>query len=198
MSTLSLRLPLVMAVSLAAAGCGKEVVRGANDPSIDAHALSTGLDKDDVQHALSETLNGMRTSPLMNAWRTTNPKPNVAVFPFKNSTSEHIDSMLDAMLSETESWLVDSGVVEVVMHERQRELIGEVRGQQSADFDPSQASKLGKQLGVKYFVTGKVSGNDERTEDMRRVQYFLFMQVVDVETGAIKFQKKTYITKAVK
>ena len=46
--------------------------------------------------------------------------------------------------------------------------------------------------------TGKVSGNDERTEDMRRVQYFLFMQVIDVETSEIRFQAKSEITKAIK
>ena len=49
-----------LALSLTAAGCGKEVVRGSNDPSIDSHALSTGLDKDDIQRALHETLNNLR------------------------------------------------------------------------------------------------------------------------------------------
>jgi TolB-like protein len=195
---MKLRFLLPVAALLVSNCGGPEVVRGANDPSIDAHALSTGLDKDDVQRALKETLNAMRTHTVMNEWRTTNPKPTVAVFPFRNSTSEHIDSMLDEMLSETETWLVDAGVVDVIMHERQKEMIGEVRSQQSQDFDMARASKLGKQLGVKYFITGKVQGVDERTEDMRRVQYAVFMQVVDVETSAIKFQKKTYITKAVK
>ena len=59
-------------------------------------------------------------------------------------------------------------------------------------------SEIGKNLGAKYLITGKVSGNDERSEDMRRVQYFLFLQVIDVETSAIKWQRKTYVTKAIK
>lgn len=188
-------LPLAVALL---PGCGKEVVRGSNDPSIDAHALSTGLDKEDIQRALHETLNNLRTSPVMNEWRTTNPQPTVAIFPFQNSTSEHIDSMLDAMLGEAESWLVDAQVVRVVSRERQNQMIREVEGQQNAVFNPAHAAKYGKQLGVKYFITGKVAGNDERTEDMRRVQYFLFMQVIDVETSEIRWQRKTYVTKAVK
>ncbi len=192
----ALVLPLALAVL---PGCGgKEVVRGANDPSIDAHALSTGLDKDDVQRALKETLNHLRAAPVMNEWRTTNPQPTVAIFPFQNSTSEHIDSMLDAMLGEAESWLVDAQVVRVVSRERQNQMIREVEGQQSAVFNPANVVKYGKQLGVKYFITGKVAGNDERTEDMRRVQYFLFMQVIDVETSEIRWQRKTYVTKAIK
>lgn len=188
-------LPLVLVL----AGCGgKEVVRGANDPSVDAPALSTGLDKDDVQRALHETLNNLRAAPVMNEWRTTNPPPTVAIFPFQNNTSEHIDSMLDAMLSEAETWLVESGTVQVVARDRQNQMIREVEGQQNPVFNPANVAKYGKQLGVKYYITGKVSAADERSEDMRRVQYFLFMQVIDVETSAIRWQRKTYVTKAVK
>jgi len=179
-------------------GCGREVVRGANDPSIDARALSTGLDKDDVQRALAETLNHLRSAPVMNEWRLMHPSPNVAIFPFQNNTSEHIDSMLDALLGEAETWLVDTGAVQVISRDRQTEMIREIEGQRHAVFNPANAAKYGKQLGAKYFLTGKVSGNDERSDDMRRVQYMLFLQVIEVETSAIKWQKKTYITKAVK
>src|SRR3954468_18802671 len=185
-------------LALSASGCGPEVVRGANDPTIDSHALSTGLDKDDIQRALHETLNNLRAAPVMNEWRSTNPPPNVAIFPIQNSTSEHIDSMLDALLGEAETWMVESGTVQVISRERQTQMIREVEGQQNPVFNPANAAKYGKQLGAKYFITGKVSGNDERTDDMRRVQYFLFLQVIDVETSAIRFQGKSEITKAIR
>jgi uncharacterized protein (TIGR02722 family) len=194
----SLWLAVPLVASVATFGCGKEVVRGADDPSVDAHAMSTGLDKDDIQRALNETLNHLRSAPVMNEWRTTRPSPNIAVFPIQNSTSEHLDSMLDALLGEAETWMVDSGVVQVISRERQTQMIREVEGQQNAVFNPANAARYGKQLGAKYFLTGKISGNDERTDDMRRVQYFLFLQVIDVETSAIKWQRKTYITKAVR
>ena len=179
-------------------GCGPTVVRGSDDPSIDRAALSTGIDKHDVKVSLERTLNQLRTSSVMNEWRVTNPKPNVAILPFKNNTSEHIDSMLDALLGEAETWLVESGTVQVISRERQTQMIREVEGQQNPVFNPAHAAQYGKQLGAKYFITGKVSGNDERSESMRRVQYFLFLQVIDVETSAIKWQRKTYITKAIK
>ena len=37
---------------------------------------------------------------------------------------------------------------------------------------------------------------DERKEDERRVQYFLFLQIIDAETSATVFQNKTSVTKA--
>jgi uncharacterized protein (TIGR02722 family) len=190
---------LASSLLFVAAGCGgKEVVRGANDPSVDAHALSTGLDKEDIQRALRDTLNKLRTSPVMNEWRTTNPTPTVAVFPFQNTTSEHIESALDTILSEAETWLLEANTVRVINRQRQAEFIRDVEGQQSPVFNPAHAAKYGKQMGAKYYITGKVSGNDERTEDMRRVQYFLYLQVVDVETSEIRFQGKSEITKAIK
>lgn len=195
----SLSLAAVALLSVVSTGCAdKEYVRGAQEPGIDAPAMSTGLDKDDIQRMLSENLNHLRAAPIMNDWRTTNPKPIVAVFPFQNSTSEHIDSQLEAVLSEAETWLVESGVVDVVARDRQREMIAEVEGQQNAVFNPAKAAQYGKQLGAKYFITGKVQASDERTSDARRVQYFFFMQVIDVETAAIKWQHKAYATKMVR
>jgi hypothetical protein len=40
-----------------------------------------------------------------------------------------------------------------------------------------------------------VYSSDERSEDERRVQYFLFLQILDAETGDILFQNKTSVTK---
>jgi hypothetical protein len=189
----------LLSLSSLAVGCGgPEYVRGSQDPSIDAHAMSTGLDKEDIQRALKETLNKMRSAPVMNMWRTTNPPPTVAVFPFQNSTDEHIDSALETILSEAETWLVDANVVSVISRERQNQMIREVEGQAQPVFNPAHAARYGQQLGAKYFITGKISGNDERTEDMRRVQYFLYLQVIEVETSAIRGQWKTEITKAIR
>ena len=197
-SPLRVLVPATLILS-AAAACsgGPSVVRGANDPSVDAPALSTRLDKDDVQRALFETLNKLRVSPVMNEWRSSRTPPNVAVFPFQNETSEHIDSMLGAMLSETETWLVESNTVQMIAHNRQNDIIAEVEGQQNPVFNPANAARYGRQLGAQYFITGKVSAADERTRGMRRVQYFIFFQVIEVETSAIKFQARTYITKAI-
>ena len=180
-------------------GCGgKEVVRGADDPSLDAHAVSTGLDKEDMKRALRDTLNKLRASPVMNEWRTANPKPTVAVFPFQNSTSEHIDSALDTILSEAETWLLEAGTVRIIDRRRQADYIRDVEGQQNPVFNPANAAKYGKQMGAKYYVTGHVSGTDERNSDMRRVQYFLYLEVVNVETSEKLFLAKSEITKAVR
>ena len=122
----------------------------------------------------------------------------MSVAPFVNETTEHIDPQLDAILAETETWLSNANVVRLVSHERQAEMIREVEGAQHPVFDPRHVPQYGKQLGVKYFITGKVGAADERTEDSRRVQYFIFMQVIEAETSEIRWQQRAFITKAVR
>jgi uncharacterized protein (TIGR02722 family) len=180
-----------------ASGCGgqKEYVRGSEQPGIDSPAMSTGLDKQDIQQMLQENLNNLRVSPVMDTWRKGGGKTVVAVFPFSNETTEHIESQLGAILSEAETWLVESNAVTVVARERQNQIIAEIEGTRNAVFNPAHVAQYGKQLGAQYFLTGKVQTSDERTGDARRVQYFFFMQVIEIETGAIRWQHKAYVTK---
>jgi hypothetical protein len=190
------------AVSVGATGCAsRQYVRGSDDPSVDRPAMSTGLDKDDVERSLQTLLNELRVAPVMTEWRAKagqGDRQTVSIAPFINETSEHIDPQLDAMLSETETWLVGSGVTRVVSQERQADMIRQVEGAQHPVFDPRHIPQYGKQLGVKFFITGKVGASDERTDDARRVQYFIFMQVIDAETSEIRWQQKAYITKAIR
>lgn len=197
LSSLSIVL-VASALAFGSTGCAKQYIRGSNDPSVDNAAMSTGLDKEDIQRMLSENLNHLRTSPVMDLWRSHRQADTVAIFPFQNETSQHIDSQLQAALSEAETWLVDAGTVTVISRERQNQMLAEVEAGRGGAFNPSHVAQYGKQLGAKYIVTGKVQAADERTDDMRRVQYFLFMQVIEVETSAIRWQHKAYVTKAVR
>ena len=183
-------------------GCAnREYVRGADDPTVDAPAMSTSLDKDDIQRTLQTLLNQLRDSPVMTEWRVRagqGDRQTVAIAPFFNETTEHIDPQLDAMLAETETWLVNSGIARVISHERQEDIIRQVEGAQRPIFDARHIPQYGKQMGVKYFITGKVGASDERTADARRVQYFIFMQVIDSETSEIRWQQRAFVTKAVR
>ena len=203
---LPVRRPFLPLVSLAAlltlplttGGCSKEYVRGSEDPSVDHAAMGTGLDKVDIQKLLKECLDDLRVHPIMAEWRAAGRKNvTVAVFPFQNDTSEHIDSALAAILGEAENWLIEGGTT-VIDRQRQNQLIAEVEGAKNPIFNQARAPQYGKQLGVKYDLTGNVQAPAERTEDERRVQYFLFLRIVEVETGAIVWQHKAHVTKMVR
>ena len=124
--------------------------------------------------------------------------PTVGVLPLRNETSEHIDSALNALMTEIESQLVNFAPVRVISLEDQPALIEEIRiQQQSGAYDQNRVAAWGRQIGVRYIVSGKVFATDERTESARRVQYYLFIRAVAVETGEILFQNQAPITKAI-
>lgn len=196
--TISLAVSLLMVL-----GCGgsdARVVRGSQSPGLDEAAYSTGLDKHDLQQLMHENFKTLWSSPVVNRWRDegrTGKRPSIAVLPIRNETSEHIDSTLSALISDVETELINSNLFRVVSMENQKMLMDEVRAQQADGFDQSEVAKWGKQMGVKYIVTGKVFTADERAADSRRVQYFMFMQVLEVETSEILFQNKSALTKAI-
>lgn len=47
-------------------------------------------------------------------------------------------------------------------------------------------------------MTGKLMSVDERLQKTRRLQYSLFVQIIEVETGIIKFQHESARSKALK
>lgn len=189
--------PAVLSLAVASLfGCAEHgVTRGSQEPGIDSIAMSTSLDKDDIKTALQKLLNQMRVGPVMHQWQADGGQDTVAIAPFTNETSEHIDSQLDAMLADTETWLVNSSVVIVVSKEKQDQMIKEVEGEQHPIFNPAHVAAYGQQYGVKYFITGKVAASDEMTGDARRVQYLVYMQVIETATGRIWFQKSAEISK---
>ncbi len=183
--------------------CAPQVSRGGDgtkNPRLDNAALSTGLDKLDLDYLVDQNLTALYDSGF---WKSqilthTGDPILVTIFPIRNDTSEHIDDQMNTLLASIETSLVNSGVVGVVSRERQEEMIREVVSQHSPDIDPSTAARVGRQLGARYYITGKLGAVDERLKKARRVQYSLFLQLIDVETSLIRFQKQSERSKAIK
>lgn len=200
------RLRLVPLIALLAAlvalssGCKPKAVRGGpgtENPNIDQGAMSTTLDRRDLQELMQMNLEKLHASPWW-AQTTTNPGTVIAIWPIKNETSEHIDDQLNTLLADLETEFVNSGVVRVVSRERQAEMANEVAVQQNRSiYDPQLAAQISKQAGAKFYITGKVGSVDEFFNKERRVQYTLFMQVLETETGFVHFQYKSERTKAI-
>lgn len=180
-------------VTMACAEPAMTHTRSSDDPTIDDPAMSTGLDKRDLDLLYTRSIEQLMGSRFMSG---VGPTLQIAILPFINETTEHIGPQLDSLLADLETTLVNDGRLTVVSAERRDEILRELRQQQGVEFDASRASAIGRQLGANYVLTGKVFDSAERTDDMRRTQYFLYVQVINVATGAIEFQHKTDHSKA--
>ena len=65
-------------------------------------------------------------------------------------------------------------------------------------YDTRTAQRAGRQLGAQYFVTGRITGVDEKLSNVRRLQYSLFLQMLEVETGLVKWQNEVTRSKELK
>ena len=183
-------------------GCAATAVRGGEgteNPNLDRPALSVGLDRDDITYLVADYLKTLEVSPF---WQDTikgaAKPPTVAIWPIQNATTQHLDDQMLTLLSSIETSLVNTNRVRVVDRSSQEALAREIGIQQGPVYDQSTAQRFGRQLGVQYFFTGKITSVDERLNNVRRVQYTLFLQVVEVETGLIRFQNEVSRSKAVK
>src|SRR5688572_28376278 len=114
------KLTLALLFALFTASCGgPSYVRGKDNPEIDEYAMSTGLDKKDLEDLFEQNSKSLLQSGAMKRWKDSSKDGKeviVAIFGVKNETSEHIDSQLDALLSKFETQLVNSGEVTVISH----------------------------------------------------------------------------------
>lgn len=183
-----------------ALGCAPRAMRGGEgtqNPELDAPALSVTLDREDINYLVADYLARLETSAFWRKVESARTRPLVAIWPILNATSQHIDDQMLTLLSSVETALVNTGKVRVVARASQEDLAREVGIQHGPAFDPRSARALGRQLGTQYFFTGKVTSVDEKLKKLRRVQYSLFLQVIEVETGLIEFQNEVTRSKQV-
>ncbi len=197
------RASLLLLVCLALVpACAPRAIRGGPDtenPSMDEPALSVGLDRADCQYLVDQNLGPLYQSRFwLNDVAGAPSRPTVAIWPILNATSQHIEDQLLIVLSSIETSFVNSGEVRMVDRARQEQLAREIGIQQGAIYDQKTALRLGRQLGARYFVTGKMGSVEEKLGNTRRVQYTLFLQVVEIETGEIRFQNESLRSKALK
>jgi hypothetical protein len=190
--TLSLLFPSV----LVACG-GPSYSRGSEDPSLDEPAMSTRLDRADLNEALDRWYEAFSTSRFVE--EVTPRTSKIAILRIDNDTSEHIGSSLRNLIEGIETKLVNDRVFDVVSNDQ---LVADAITQErirdlgeSVDYETVAA--LGNEFGIQYFVHGRVGDNAEITRDSCRVQYFLFLKVTEVETTKRVFQLQIPITKQV-
>ena len=194
-------LAVVALVSWATA-CAPQATRGGAGtarPDMDEAALGVGLDREDINYLVTQNLASLESSKFwMGEIVPSRTPPIVAIWPIENRTTQHLEDQMVTLLSSIETTFVNSGEVRVVARNEQENLADEIRRQSGSMFDPRTAQRAGRQLGAAYFVTGRITGVDEKLSGIRRLQYSLFLQMLEVETGLVRWQNEVTRSKQLK
>lgn len=177
----------------ALSGCGASVVRGSDKPKIDNPALSVRFDQKDVNQIVGKMVDGLLSSAFF-AEATGGPeRPRIAIDELVNETDQHLNTeeiltlIQGKVLNTRKMMFVDKAARERAERElgmQLREVVA--RGT---------AAQIGKQLGFRYFLTGKIWSVTERLKGVKRVQYRVVLKVLDIETLAIEWQAEESLTK---
>ena len=192
----------VLSIAAFSLSCAPQASRGGEGtsrPEMDEPALGVGLDREDINYLVAQNLASLEASKFwLGEVVPKSPPPIVAIWPIENRTSQHIEDQLVTILSSIETTFVNSGEVRVVARNEQENLGDEIRRQSGSMFDPRNAQRAGRQLGAAYFVTGRITSVDEKLSGVRRLQYSLFLQVLEVETGLVRWQHEVTRSKQLK
>jgi PBP1b-binding outer membrane lipoprotein LpoB len=105
--------------------------------------------------------------------------PKVIVVPFRNESSEHINT---SIISDTmEVAIFNSGVLDFVAGGASREALRDERQQQQVNAGEATASRLGAEIGADFMLTGSVKAIVDQAGNKSSRTYFVTAELSSIE-----------------
>lgn len=174
-------------------GCGASVVRGSDKPKINDPALSIRFDQKDVNQIVGKMVDELLASAFFAEVTDGPEKPRIAIDELVNETDQHLNT--EEVLTLIQGKVINTRkmtfVDKAAREKAERELGMQLRDVVAA----GTAAQIGKQLGFRYFLTGKIWSGTEQLKGVKRVQYRVVLKVLDIESLAIEWQAEESVTK---
>ncbi len=172
-------------------GCAAFRMSVADRDPAEASRLSAKYDHEDLLTLSTEMVEAVLSTPNFPGPKDKNPI--LADMGIQNRTKSHLD--MKAMADTITTKLMDTGKIRLTNTNRRDALLRE-QGFQLTNCTPETRSKIGKQLGAKYMMTGslaeieKTSGRQVRVSEKQDVYYQLTVEITDLESGLVVVKKQ--------
>jgi len=171
---------LVLALSLVA-GCGpsRTTTRVDSETQTD---LSGRWNETDARKVADEMIGGMLESAWLQRWtRTHDGRPTLIIGPIRNKTMQHIDE--EIFIKDIERNLVNSGRVQFVAAQDEREAIRAEREEQQTYSTMESAAAMAQEIGADYMVLGTISSNVQENlkGDKMSLFYTVNLELINIE-----------------
>jgi uncharacterized protein (TIGR02722 family) len=187
----NLFLPIALVLSICFfCGCSAFRISVENKDPAKTSALSAKYDQEDLITLADQISKAILSHPF---------PPNgtksiiLADMGIRNKTKSHID--MQALADTITTKLLNSGKIQLA-NTGDRDKILREQGFQLTNCTPDTRSRIGKQLGADFILTGslteieKTSGREVRVSKKRDVYYQLTMKITNLETGLVVLQKQ--------
>lgn len=186
-------LSLVILCGLASACGPKAFTKGEYDDPNKVILLDDKFNENDMQLVSNQLVSSLVEYGKI---KTAKEPPIVMVGNVKNRTAEHIDVKMITDKIRTE--VMKSGKFRFSDKGSRDEVAEEYDYQAGGFVDQKTAVKKGRQIGVKYLITGDISSNVQEVGKDKVIYYQVTLNLVDLETNVMEWSDRKEIRKRYK
>jgi len=175
---------LLVATSMAAAGCAKQVTRISPSQAVDLSGRWNDVDSRIVADSIirqSFTGTAGPSWALRYAQAHGGRQPTVIVGTVRNRSMEHIP--VGTFVRELERAYLNSGQVQVVASPQERDEVRDERADQQENAAADTRARMGAERGANYMLQGDIEQISDREGRRSVVYYQVDMTLVDLETN---------------
>ena len=171
-------------VSLAGAGCARQVVRIAPEQAIDLSGRWNDVDSRLVAEALiQQSFNSSNQNWAMHhTQRHGGARPTVIVGGVRNRTMEHVP--VGTFVRDLERAYINTGMVNVVSAKVERDEIRDEREDQQEFASATTRSRLQQETGADYMLQGEIQAIEDREGGRSVMFYQVDLTLTDLESNS--------------
>jgi uncharacterized protein (TIGR02722 family) len=167
-----------------------------NDPA-QAEIVDDKWSETDARKTANSLISQVLEKPWLADFEKKNKKkPVVIVDDVANRTDEHIDTK--ALTEFMQDELINSGKVRFLNAEKRKQILEEIKYQNSGTTAESTKKTLGKQIGADFMLSGAISSSVHSQGGLKTVTYQTAMNLTDLETTEMVWSGKELIKKRFK
>lgn len=174
--------------------CGpKAFTKGEYDDPNKVILLDDKFNENDMQLVSNQLVKSLSEANMI---KSAVKPPLVMVGTVRNRTAEHID--VKALTDKIRTELIKSGKIKFSDKGSRDEVSEEYDYQAGGLVDKKTAVKKGRQIGVKYLITGDVASNVQEVGKDKVVFYIVTLNLIDLESNVIEWSDNKEIRKRYK
>ncbi|NRA64966.1 MAG: penicillin-binding protein activator LpoB [Pseudobacteriovorax sp.] len=184
------------ALTLGLVACAPSFQGNYSDPA-KAEIVDDKWNETDARKTAQTIVNSVLTKPWLVEYRArTKKRPVVIVDDIENRTDEHIDTK--ALSEFIRDELINSGKVRYLNNKRRKQILEEIKYQNSGTTAANTRKSAGKQIGADFLFGGAISSSVHSQGGLKTVTYQTAMTLTNLETTEISWSGKELIKKRFK
>lgn len=189
----------ILALGLGLTACTPNFEGTYNDPA-EAEIVDDKWSETDARKTSISLISQILSKPWLTEYvaKHNGQKPIVIVDEIANRTDEHIDTK--ALTEFMQDELINSGKVRFLNAEKRKQILEEIKYQNSGTTEAKTRKTLGKQIGADFMLNGAIS-NSVHSQDkggLKTVTYQTALNFTDLETTEVVWSGKELIKKRFK